>query len=342
LPADVVLVDENAQNKTAYLERLSDSVRTAIFGYEIGSRIGFTFENDTARVLHLQATDTATPNVKYVPLVEMVRPTREIFKEQLTMVANYADLRPDRSAEIIAQLATPLEFLRAVAFVDPARTPRTVELLGMSQWMATYVEMRMKYTLACKRPIEWSSKIQPMILTPTHGSLPSGHATESFCMAQVLWLLLRATGVKPYSENIWGDMMMRVASRIAINRTVAGVHFPVDSAAGAVLGLALGEYLVKRCEGATVNGGWKFDGPEFKDENGSAVNLDFNWREYYDFGLTPPGLRTVENDNDPMTKNDLPPWVRIVPANGSSLADAPSAPLQWLWEKAKAEWTDIT
>jgi hypothetical protein len=35
----------------------------------------------------------------------------------------------------------------------------------------------------------------------------------------------------------------RLAARVAINRTVAGMHYPVDSGAGAVLGLALAEHL---------------------------------------------------------------------------------------------------
>ena len=37
-------------------------------------------------------------------------------------------------------------------------------------------------------------------------------------------------------------------ARIAVNRTVAGVHFPIDSVAGALLGLTLAEYLVNLCQ----------------------------------------------------------------------------------------------
>ena len=39
---------------------------------------------------------------------------------------------------------------------------------------------------------------------------------------------------------------MNQAARIAINRTVAGVHFPVDSMAGQLLGLTVAEYFIKR------------------------------------------------------------------------------------------------
>ena len=46
----------------------------------------------------------------------------------------------------------------------------------------------------------------------------------------------RLRGLKPYGDMQWLEQLLRLASRIAVNRTIAGVHFPVDSAAGAVIG----------------------------------------------------------------------------------------------------------
>ena len=40
-----------------------------------------------------------------------------------------------------------------------------------------------------------------------------------------------------------------IAERVAINRTVAGLHFPVDSVAGMVLGRTLAEFYIKRFSG---------------------------------------------------------------------------------------------
>ena len=78
---------------------------------------------------------------------------------------------------------------------------------------------------------------------------------------------------------------MRQAARIAINRTVAGVHFPADSAAGAVLGLTLGQYLVNRANGTATNyRAAEFDGAAYPD------NEDFNWSDLFDVTATTPGI----------------------------------------------------
>jgi hypothetical protein len=80
-----------------------------------------------------------------------------------------------------------------------------------------------------------------------------GHATQAYAVAHVLKKLL---GLDPnplapkYPTVI--NQLERQAARIATNRVVAGVHFPVDSMAGRMLGVALGEYFVGRCTGNTV------------------------------------------------------------------------------------------
>jgi hypothetical protein len=116
---------------------------------------------------------------------------------------------------------------------------------------------------------------------------------------------------------------MRLASRVAINRTVAGVHFPVDSAAGQLLGLTLGEYFVHLATAAAGTNfrGWQFDGTKF------LKDADFEWRLIY----TPGGAGHV-------TPTSGPNYAPQLPAGGAAVI-APSGYLPWLWAKAKGEWT---
>lgn len=120
----------------------------------------------------------------------------------------------------------------------------------------------------------------------------------------------------------WGEMLMRLASRIAVNRTVAGVHFPVDSAAGAVLGLTLAEFVHGQCTG----GGWttsKFNGLCY------SPSSDFDWH----------GLYEAANDHQRLeTEGPDGVWAKAKqrrPEGGKAPA------LAWLWNKAQEEWVDF-
>ena len=64
--------------------------------------------------------------------------------------------------------------------------PKTRQLLKLVLEVSIIIHMWIKHALACRRPVEFSPQIQPMILTPGHGSLPSGHATEAFVVAFVM------------------------------------------------------------------------------------------------------------------------------------------------------------
>ena len=157
-----------------------------------------------------------------------------------------------------------------------------------------------------------------MILTPGHASLPSGHSTENHMVAWVLWQVYYAAYVAN-SDALWGVQLIRLAARIAINRTIAGLHFPVDSAVGQMLGLSLAEYFVNLCTNGTNYDYWVFDGGNY------PCNFDFDGRDQFD---TTTMTRNSPNPGTPQ------PYV----TNQGSQSASASPPLVWLWNKAVAEW----
>jgi membrane-associated phospholipid phosphatase len=260
----------------------------------------------------------------FTPIVHMIRPNAADFAKQAAWVFNYAALRVERSSEILAELHDITSFLGSVGYVNPSRSPRTAELLALVLQVTTTIEMRIKHALTCRRPIEYSPQIQPMIQTPGHGSLPSGHATESFATAFVINALIRKA--KTGKDDVdTGDplfvQLMRHAERIAINRTVAGLHFPVDSVAGMVLGWVLAEFFIARCSGTAQVTMRKFDGRGFDD--------DFRYEDV----LTMSYRRSSEANNavEP-GGSDL-----IIQAANRACAVPCSPLLQHLWTQALAE-----
>ena len=86
------------------------------------------------------------------------------------------------------------------------------------------------------RPSFLDEQITPCIPVPGHPAYPSGHATEAFSVALVLG----------HVEPVHAQAYLRVASTIAHNREIAGVHYRSDTLAGQRLATALFPTVVKQ------------------------------------------------------------------------------------------------
>jgi len=130
----------------------------------------------------------------------------------------------------------------------------------------------MKALLPMNRPEVLAGDVAPVIQTPAHSAFPSGHATEAFAAAAVLGAL--------YPARL--GQLRRLAARIAVNRGFAGVHYPVDHLAGAMLGDMLGAHVVEKVFGVTMLAqGIQFPATLVagEDPNGAA------WDEVEDYAL---------------------------------------------------------
>jgi hypothetical protein len=181
------------------------------------------------------------------PSVHIHRPDQTVFVEQLKWLRAYNDLRADRIEEIHLQISDIMSFYGAIFLLNDSRRKATLELL-YAVWRVTIgIESLAKHICRAPRPVDYSARVQPVIQTPDHSTFPSGHATEAFAIATVFNALM--TGQNAHAGLAAGAMPYKAAARIGVNRTVAGVHFPVDTAAGAMLGCAVGEAFVALATG---------------------------------------------------------------------------------------------
>jgi membrane-associated phospholipid phosphatase len=196
-------------------------------------------------------------------IAEIGRPKKTTFEKQIPLVLSWAELRNERATEIMAQIDPQYAFWSSIVYLHPDRTRRTFELINIVLQFCVYVEMRFKHALACYRPVEYNAQVQPMLTTPGHGTFPMGHATQAYAVAHVLKSLLKLNPAKPAHARVI-EQLERQMARITTNRVIAGVHFPVDSMAGRMLGVALGEYFVGRCKA----------GHQFKRRKFIAAGID--------------------------------------------------------------------
>ncbi len=171
---------------------------------------------------------------------------------------SYSDQRLDRSSEILSQTGYPTEYFAGILGLQAEANQRCFELISITQVIASHVAMVAKHHLACLRPDKRGATVMPMLPTPAHGTFPSAHAAEAFAVATVLSGLVQTLDARPEPRRLYPlpkrviTLLYKQAERIAVNRTVAGVHFPIDSWAGAALGEAVGEIILAKCRGGKV------------------------------------------------------------------------------------------
>jgi hypothetical protein len=278
----------------------------ALFELMASVRFETAGEPVRASLFHVERADGST---REQLVCEVVRPGIDFFREQLALVEEWALLREDRASEILCQLTPQFAFWNAVASLHLDARPGTMALLELALGFASLVEMRFKHALACWRPVDLSPSLQPMIATPGHGSLPSGHATEAFFIAHVLESLL------PKGQDC-AETLHRLAVRTSINRTIAGVHYPADSLAGQMLGRSLGECFVAQCR-----------------QHGSSAEARQSWRSHkFDVG-----------ERRGREVNFLPSQPPVDGTQASELVRAAKRTvLGWYWDRARAEWGEAT
>jgi membrane-associated phospholipid phosphatase len=232
-------------------------------------------------------------------------------------------------AEILVEMDELLAPLAQVVNLERGNLRWTDELIATFYRTVLTIEMAFKNAMAVRRPTALSPQVVPMIPTPAHSSFPSGHGIESFSLAYLLAKLAKV-GLDPQIARaeadgdataatalrnqliLTADQLLFQARRIAENRTVAGVHYPVDNDAGAKLGLALGRYLVARGAETDLPNGTSFVQPADPLE-------DFDPRRAWVDAL--PEIY-VKGGGDPAHK----------PGREAD------APWREMWSRATAEW----
>lgn len=95
---------------------------------------------------------------------------------------------------------------------------------------------KVKYTYWTKRPDMTDSSIQTAMPNPPFPGYVSGHSTVSFAAATVLGKLF------PQDSEYY----IKNAEEAKNSRLWAGIHFPYDNEEGQKLGVAIGEYIIKK------------------------------------------------------------------------------------------------
>jgi membrane-associated phospholipid phosphatase len=121
-----------------------------------------------------------------------------------------------------------------------------------------HVVMCLKDEFKSPRPSQLCLALYPLIDAPATPSFPAGHALQayliSYLLADSLPSLPQHAMAMTDLENATG-LLFDIAARVSDNRVVAGIHYPVDIAAGKAVAIACFEKLRTLGDVVTLKGG---------------------------------------------------------------------------------------
>ena len=130
-------------------------------------------------------------------------------------------------AAVLMFAAVPFVFPRARA--ARARNLRLLRDAAIAAFMGRYVITELiRFSYSRPRPFEVLADARQIIEHATGGSFPSGHAALSFAVATAVAFYYPKTSI----------FFFLAAFSIGVSRVAAGIHWPSDILAGAIVGIA--------------------------------------------------------------------------------------------------------
>jgi len=209
------------------------------------STSAITPQTNSSAIETMTFANTQTWSPRYLQWAEMAidipsialpaapKNTSKTTRKDLATMHAYQDARTETNIEEIEQeINIDNAFFGDKTLgelIDETNRPLTFALMKMVIELESPQIMKQKKLYNRVRPSYLDPTLKPAIDIPDHPAYPSGHSTQAHLRALVL------TELDPKNRGVYEQ----AAKRIARNREIAGLHYPSDSKAGAILATQL-------------------------------------------------------------------------------------------------------